>query len=151
MMTIQIQELARVGAEARLRAIGEERQALLQAFPDLGNGTSPSTRTSSTAPSASPTPASRKRSGLSPAQRKAVGERIKAYWEKRRGEKAAGADAVTDAASETPSAPVKRKSGMSADARKAQGERMRAYWAAKRAQKQANSTKRAGRKTGRKK
>ena len=140
MTTVQLQELARVGAEARLRAIGEERQALLQAFPDLGNGTSPSSRTSATARSASPTPAGRKRSGMSPAQRKAVGERMKAYWAKRRGEKAgtktespARAESAPAAAS-TATKPSSKPKPMS-PGRKAQAEKMRAYWAARRAEK----------------
>ena len=153
MTTVQLQELARVGAEARLRAISEERDALLRAFPDLGNGARPSHRASSTAPSTAP--AARTRSGMSPAQRKAVGARMKAYWGKRRAE--AGAKKAM--------AKPKRKGGMSAAARKAQGERMKAYWAAKRTQKVdgaregtraeiagqngAPSSKRAG-KTGRK-
>ena len=86
MTTVQLQELARVGAEARLRAIGEEREALLQAFPDLGNATSLSSRTSFTARSASPTTAGRKRSGMSPASAKPSASGMKAYWAKRRGE-----------------------------------------------------------------
>ena len=140
MTTIQIQELARVGAEARLRAIGDERQALLQAFPDLGNGTSPSSRTSATARSASPTPAGRKRSGMSPAQRKAVGERMKAYWAKRRGEKAgtqteSPARAQSAPAAASTAAKQSSKPKTMSPGRKAQAEKMRAYWAARRAEK----------------
>jgi hypothetical protein len=160
MTTIQIQELARFGAEARLRAINEERRALLQAFPDLRNGARLSERASWTGPS------SRKPSGMSPAQGKAVGERMKAYWAKRRAEKAVTAAPQGETASETP-ATVRRKGGMSAEARKAQGRRMRAYWAKRRAEKagagegaQGNaasngsalkSGRKAGRKQGRKK
>ena len=47
MTTVEFQELARVGAEAKLRAIAEERQALLRLFPDLGNGAAPWKRTTS--------------------------------------------------------------------------------------------------------
>jgi hypothetical protein len=137
-------ELARVGAQARLQAIDEERSAILRAFPALGSRPTPVSNNGSSAP------AGRKRKGMSASQRKAVGERMKAYWAKRRGEKAGASAPATNAASDT-SAPAKRKSGMSAEARKAQGERMRAYWAAKRAEKERGSGKRAGRKTGRKK
>jgi hypothetical protein len=63
---------------------------------------------------------------MSVAERKAVGRRMRAYWAKRRAEKAR---------TEKATAKPKRKGGMSAEARKAQGERMRAYWAAKRAQR----------------
>ena len=148
MTTVQLQELARVGAAARLKAITEEREALLRVFPDLGNESVPPKRASSTS-----TPSARKRSGMSPAQRKAVGERMKAYWAKRRGEKTGTqtkSAPQTGSASEASPTPAERK-GMSAEARKAQGERMRAYWAARRAQKQGGSAKRAGRKIGRKK
>jgi hypothetical protein len=119
MTTIQLQDLARVGAETRLKAIVEEREALLRAFPDLGNGAA--TRASLAALMSTRAP-----TGMSPAQRKAVGERMKAYWAKRRGEKAGAKNATRKA---------RRKSGMSAEARRRQGERMRAYWAARRTQK----------------
>jgi hypothetical protein len=145
MTTIQIQELARVGAEARLRAIGEERQALLQAFPDLGNGARPSPRASSPA-AARP---SRKRSVMSPAQRRVVGERMKAYWAKRRAENAGMDTPQAASASEavTPALKQPSKRKPMSPGRKAQAEKMRAYWAARRAEKQSGSEKRAGRKT----
>jgi len=75
---------------------------------------------------------------MSPSQRKAVGERMKAYWAKRRGKKAGteGADTqtVADRTARSANQPAKRK-GMSPAARKAHGERMRAFWAARRAEK----------------
>jgi hypothetical protein len=89
------------------------------------------------------------RRGMSAAERKAVGTRMKAYWAKRREERAGGEAATADRATQ-PSAAAKRPSkrnGMSAEARKAVGERMRAYWAAR----QAGGRKRAGQKAGRKK
>jgi hypothetical protein len=154
MTTVQLQELARVGAEARLRAISDERQALLQAFPDLGDGAR-SSRSASTATAPSRARRSHKRTGMSPAQRKAVGERMTAYWAKRRAEKAGTASSQAGSASDASPGGAKRRSkrkgGMSAEARRAQGERMRAYWAARRAQKQGGSVKRTGRKTGGKK
>jgi hypothetical protein len=118
MTTSQMHEFARMGAEARLKTIQEEQQAILTVFPELRDGAAPARRTS-------PAPRGGRR-GMSTAERKAVGRRMKAYWAKRRAAKAG----VSKAA-----AKPKRKGGMSAAARKAQGERMRAYWAARRAQK----------------
>jgi hypothetical protein len=75
----QLQEYARFGAQARLQAIEEERSAIIDAFPDLGRASGRSNGASSTV--------TRRPKGMSPSQRKAVGERMKAYWAKRRGEK----------------------------------------------------------------
>jgi hypothetical protein len=134
MTSSQLQEFARFGAQARLQAIAEERRAIVEAFPDLGR--------SSGSTNGAQSPATRERKGMSPSQRKAVGERMKAYWAKRRGEKAGteGADTETVANRTARSAnqPAKRK-GMSPAARKAHGERMRAFWAARRAEKVAQS------------
>jgi hypothetical protein len=128
----QMQQFARFGAEARLQAISHERDAIFQAFPDLGrvsaqanaslDGAAPGRRAAS--PAMAP---AGKRRGMSAAQRKAVGKRMKAYWAKRRAEKG---QTVAKTARKT-----KRKGGMSAEARKAQGERMKAHWAGKRSQK----------------
>ena len=149
MTSSQLQEYARFGAQARLQAIEEERRAIVAAFPDLGRSSGRSNGASS--------PATSGRRGMSPSQRKAVGERMKAYWAKRRGEKAGRAasdtQSASDSAASSASKSAKRK-GMSADARKAQGERMRAYWAARRGEKSAGdgsvSTTRRRRKVGRK-
>ena len=153
----QLQQFARVGAQARLEVISQERESILRAFPDLGRTSAPRVVS---ADGAAPRP--RKRRRMSAAERKAVGKRMKAYWAKRRAEK-------PETAKKTAAQP-KRKGDMSAEARKAQGERMKAYWASKRAQKSdgsgegtrsetagqngAPSSKRggkAGRKRGRKK
>jgi hypothetical protein len=118
MTTSQMHEFARMGAEARLKKIQEEQQAILTVFPEFRDGAAPAQRTS---------PAARgRRRRMSAAERRAVGKRMKAYWAKRRAAKAG----VSKAA-----AKPKRKGGMSAAGRKAQGERMRAYWAARRAAK----------------
>jgi hypothetical protein len=150
MTSSQLQEYARFGAQARLQAIEEERSAIVAAFPDLGRSSGRTNGTSSRS--------TRGRKGMSPSHRKAVGVRMKAYWAKRRGEKAGFEDADTQTASGAQTTPANRSSerrGMSADARKAQGERMRAYWAARRAEKSAGdgsvSTTRGRRKVGRKK
>jgi hypothetical protein len=118
----QLQEFARVGAEARLRAILKERDAIMRAFPDVGRAAAPGSASVD-----GDAPRGRKRSGMSPAQRKAVGERMRAYWAKRRAKR--GQTAKKSAAKSN------RKRGMSAEARKAVGERMRAYWAKRRQQK----------------
>jgi len=132
MTTSQMQEFARMGAEARLTAIQEEQQAIFTVFPELRDGTAPATYTSSTRRGS--------RRHMSAAERKAVGTRMRAYWAKRRAE-GAGAKKAT--------AKPKRKRGMSAEARKRQGERMKAYWAARRAQRvngagEATQSKTAG-------
>jgi hypothetical protein len=119
----QMQQFARFGAEARLQAISHERDAILRAFPDLGRA---SAQANASLDGAAPARFARKRRRMSAAQRKAVGARMKAYWAKRRAEKAGAKKTAPKA---------KRKGGMSAAARKAQAERMKAYWAAKRAQK----------------
>jgi hypothetical protein len=132
MTNSQLQEFARFGAEARLHAIEEERRAIMRAFPNLGRA---STSKKGAASSAAPG-----RRGMSPGQRRAVGERMTAYWAKRRGDKAGteGADTQTAAdPSPTPAKPPSRRKGMSPAARKAHGERMRAFWAARIAEKSA--------------
>jgi hypothetical protein len=119
MTTSQMHEFARLGADARLKTIQEEQQAIFSVFPELRDGAAPAPRTS-TAPRG-------RRRRMSAAERKAVGRRMRAYWAKRRAEKSG---TVKKEARTT-----KRKGGMSAENRKRQGERMKAYWAAKRAQK----------------
>jgi hypothetical protein len=91
---INMQDLARVGAQARLEALRAEQAALLAAFPDLRGSSAGQSRpaqaraTKSAAPAR---PSARRRGGMSPAQRKAVGERMRAYWAARRAEKTGGA------------------------------------------------------------
>jgi hypothetical protein len=151
MTSSQLQEYARFGAQARLQAIEEERSTIIDAFPDLGRASGRSNGASSTV--------TRRPKGRSPSQRKAVGERMKAYWAKRRGEKAGRAsdtESASDGAASSASHPSKRK-GMSPAARKAHGERMKAYWAARKSAKNGaavaggSSTRRNARKTNRKK
>ena len=89
---INMQDLARVGAQARLASLRAEQDALLAAFPDLRGGSPARPRQARTTESAAPAQRSSKRrgGGMSPAQRKAVGERMRAYWAARRAEKTAG-------------------------------------------------------------
>jgi hypothetical protein len=85
---VNMQDLARVGAEARLEALRAEQAALLAAFPDLRGSSSAQTREARATQGAAPTRgAGKRRGGMSPAQRKAVGERMRAYWAARRAEK----------------------------------------------------------------
>jgi hypothetical protein len=147
MTSSQLHEFARFGAEARLKAIEEERNAIVRAFPDLGRASGTSNATSS--------PSTVGRNGMSPSQRKAVGERMKAYWAKRRGEKNGTRGADTQMASHTTPDQRSTRKGMSPAAREAQGERMRSYWAARRAENGAGdgstTSSRKARKAGRKK
>jgi len=88
---INMQDLARVGAQARLDTLKAEQEALLTAFPDLRASSSGQGRPARARASEAATPArARRRGGMSPAQRKAVGERMRAYWAARRAAKAGG-------------------------------------------------------------
>jgi hypothetical protein len=89
-MTLNLKDLARVGAQARLTELREEQAALLNMFPELREG---GQRGRKAAPTSEATPTrARKRSSMSASMRKAVGQRMKAYWAKRRAEKAATGD-----------------------------------------------------------
>jgi hypothetical protein len=133
MNNVQLQSLARIGAQARLATLDTERDEILKMFPELRPAQQPTAGQNGSAP-----PTARKRKGMSPAARKAHGERMRAFWANRRAQKEGttaspreiAADASPNAANE-----ARRHKGMSPAARKAQGERMRAYWAAKRAGK----------------
>jgi hypothetical protein len=75
-------EWARVGATARLEQFRQERVAILRAFPELRQGLSPGG-----APEGAERP--KRKSTMSPAARRAVSQRMRAYWAKRRAEKRA--------------------------------------------------------------
>jgi hypothetical protein len=81
----RMRDYARAGAEQRLAVLDQERNDILALFPDLGRrrpGRKPKADGA-----AAPTPTvGRKRRGMSAAQRKAVGERMKKYWAARRAE-----------------------------------------------------------------
>jgi hypothetical protein len=82
MATLDRQELyrlARLGAEARLRALEIERTQILRSFPGLKAGTTQA------APSGAvgSVPARRRRQ-MSAAERKSVSVRMKKYWAERR-------------------------------------------------------------------
>jgi hypothetical protein len=78
----ELHRLARLGAEARLIALEQERADILRSFPDLG-------RASKASPSAGRGRAAgpqrrRRQSRMSAAARKAVSLRMKKYWAERR-------------------------------------------------------------------
>jgi hypothetical protein len=83
----KLRDLARLGAEARLRSLQEEQQAIFGMFPQLRTGAASRGRVHNAVAerlSASPTP---RRKRMSLAMRKAVGERMRTYWATRRAEK----------------------------------------------------------------
>jgi len=81
----ELYRLARIGAEARLRALETERAQILRSFPGLRAGA---------AASAGPAAAAsvRRRRQMSAAERKSVSLRMKKYWAERRKAKAAKND-----------------------------------------------------------
>jgi hypothetical protein len=82
MATLDRQELyrlARLGAEARLRALEVERTQILRSFPGLKAGATPSAQ--SAAAGSAPV---RRRRQMSAAERKSVSARMKKYWAERR-------------------------------------------------------------------
>ena len=112
MNNVQLHDLARVGAQARLAALDTEREQLLKMFPDLRAQAHP---TNGSAP-----PAARTRNGMSAAGRKAHGERMRAYWANRRTEKhgtAAVSREIAADASPTAANQAPRRKGMSPAAR----------------------------------
>ena len=79
----ELQRLARLGAEARLRELRREEDAIRQAFPDLFRGGAARGGRSAADASARP----RRQYRMSAAQKKAVSERMKKYWAARRRQK----------------------------------------------------------------
>jgi hypothetical protein len=105
----QLHELARAGAQARLAELDQERESLLGMFPDLRGGG----RKAKAASVNGTAPKRKRRSGMSAEARKAQGERMKAYWAKRRAEKAAatGENSQAGAAVDGTSRKSGRKAG----------------------------------------
>jgi len=76
---VELQRLARLGAQARLDELRREEATIRRAFPDLfgrGRGRATASDMGSAAP--------RRRRGMSAAARKAVSVRMKKYWAARR-------------------------------------------------------------------
>ena len=135
-----LQRYALLGAQARLQQLQEETANIYRTFPQLRtrNGT-----VGTSTPSESDGPATkRRRSRMSAAQRKAVGERMKKYWAARR-DAANGTATSGPSAATTPKrapkgrrtpkrakAPAKRgPRKMSAAARKRISDAQKARWA----------------------
>ena len=87
----QLRRLARLGAMSRLEQIRAEEAAIRAEFPELfGRGTRREAGGAEAAvPKAPKGRRRRQRPAMSPAQRKAVSERMRKYWSERR--KAKGA------------------------------------------------------------
>jgi hypothetical protein len=88
-MPIDMKALAKAGAEARIRELQAELAEIERAFPDLRGRASRRLPVRREQPSEEESGASspvrkRKRRGMSAAQRKAVGERMKKYWAERK-------------------------------------------------------------------
>jgi hypothetical protein len=94
---VDMRNLARTGAEARLAALRAEEAALLAAFPDLRSRSlrRPAPTDAATSPSTRRVSRGRRRR-MSAAQRKAVGERMRAYWAARRAAKAGSPESGGD-------------------------------------------------------
>jgi hypothetical protein len=80
--TFDLKAYARRGAEARIAELTAELNDIYRAFPDLRRGASPPNATAAGAGGWR-----RKRKPMSAAQRKAVGQRMKAYWAARKAKK----------------------------------------------------------------
>jgi len=77
----QLRRLARLGAMSRLEQIRAEEAAIRAEFPELfGRGTRRDGGTAEAAAPAAPKGRRRRRPAMSPAQRKAVSERMRKYW-----------------------------------------------------------------------
>jgi hypothetical protein len=81
-MTIDMKSLARLGAYARITELVEEMEALLRAFPELGQYRVSTRQPEPAATGAAPKKPRRRR--MSAAARKAVSARMKKYWAGRR-------------------------------------------------------------------
>ena len=81
----QLQQVARVGARARVDELQREVAAIRAAFPDLfGRGGRRGGRKAADTGTAAAAPRRRRRSKMSAAARKAVSERMRKYWADRR-------------------------------------------------------------------
>jgi hypothetical protein len=82
----QLQQLARLGAQARLEELRREEAAIRAAFPDLsaGRGRGRRRRAAAAEPASAPTGRRRRRRSMSAAARKAVSDRMRKYWAERR-------------------------------------------------------------------
>jgi phosphopantothenate synthetase len=82
-VTVDLKALARLGAQARIADLIAEIDAILKAFPNLGEAAARPGQQGVQA-EVKPVVPRRKRSRMSAAARKAVSERMKRYWAQRR-------------------------------------------------------------------
>jgi hypothetical protein len=82
MAGLDLKDLARRGAVARLAELKTEEDAILRAFPELRQGVSYTDDGTTMLPGKRPQ--RRKRKPMSAAQKRAVGLRMKRYWAQRR-------------------------------------------------------------------
>ena len=82
MPTLDLKAYARRGAEARITELNAELSDIFRAFPDLERR-----RSTASATTAGAGGQRRRRKPMSAAQRKAVGQRMKAYWAARKAKK----------------------------------------------------------------
>ena len=83
MAGLDLKDLARRGAVARLEELKAEEAAILRAFPELRQGVSYTDDGTTILPGKQRTQR-RRRKPMSAAQRRAVGLRMKRYWAQRR-------------------------------------------------------------------
>lgn len=91
---LDLKDLARRGAIARLAELQAETAAILKAFPDLRGGKRAAVAYTDDGVTMAAS-RRRRRWGMSAAQKKAVSVRMKAYWAKRRGTKGTRATSNT--------------------------------------------------------
>jgi adenine-specific DNA methylase len=148
-LSSDIRRYALAGAQARLAEISLELEAIRRAFPELRQNGSGGARPRQSAVTGgdAPTTRSRRRSTMSAAQRKAVGERMKKYWAARRGDsQAASASdgpetgaARASRATKTVGTTKRGHRTMSPEARKRISDAQKARWAAQRSGAKAAS------------
>ncbi|HEX7485972.1 MAG TPA: hypothetical protein VF332_07455 [Vicinamibacterales bacterium] len=83
----ELKRLARLGAQARLQQIEEERRSILRAFPGLAAAIArqkPAETTAGTPAAEAPKKKRRKRRKMTAAEKKAASERMKKVWAARR-------------------------------------------------------------------
>jgi hypothetical protein len=90
MSDTQMRAFAKIGAASRLEMLQDEVDSILRAFPELGRGS----RGRSAVGTSAPSPRRRRTRTMSAAQKRAVSKRMRAYWAKRRQEKATKASAA---------------------------------------------------------
>jgi hypothetical protein len=81
---LDMKDLARRGAIARLGELQVEQAAILKAFPELRSSGRHARGYTDEGTTVLPARRGRRRQGMTTAQRKAVSVRMKAYWAKRR-------------------------------------------------------------------